>query len=264
MTESLAREGEELTCIWVLAGVLSYRLCDRNYECEACALFHALRGGPISGSEEETDGSSEIAAGSAPDTAVEGRVNSCLSRLIAGCKLHLDRSYSPNHFWLSCQQGREVFLGLDRHILKILYPIDEIVTPRVGLRLKQGEPFGWITRGRIAIPMAAPISGEVKAVNGPYLDAVRARGRIEDPQDWLLRLDAFEPLDAIQGLYRGEEILVWYLRNTRVLKRYLREAVYPKADHELGPTLSAGGAPEPDLEDVLGREQFERLIDEIL
>ena len=33
-------------CIWVDAGVISYRLCPLNYECERCSLHQALIDGP--------------------------------------------------------------------------------------------------------------------------------------------------------------------------------------------------------------------------
>ncbi len=34
-------------CVWVDAGVISYRLCTLNYECERCSLHQALVDGPI-------------------------------------------------------------------------------------------------------------------------------------------------------------------------------------------------------------------------
>jgi glycine cleavage system H lipoate-binding protein len=34
-------------CVWVDAGVLSYRLCTLNYECERCSLHQALTDGPV-------------------------------------------------------------------------------------------------------------------------------------------------------------------------------------------------------------------------
>jgi len=33
-------------CVWVDAGVISYRLCPLNYQCERCSLHHALVDGP--------------------------------------------------------------------------------------------------------------------------------------------------------------------------------------------------------------------------
>ncbi|MCD6161437.1 MAG: glycine cleavage system protein H [candidate division Zixibacteria bacterium] len=34
-------------CVWVDAGVISYRLCTLNYECERCSLHQALVDGPV-------------------------------------------------------------------------------------------------------------------------------------------------------------------------------------------------------------------------
>lgn len=34
-------------CVWVDAGVISYRLCTLNYECERCSLHQALTDGPV-------------------------------------------------------------------------------------------------------------------------------------------------------------------------------------------------------------------------
>lgn len=41
--QHFSASGEPLKCIWMLAGVLTYRLCDRQYDCEHCPLDAALR-----------------------------------------------------------------------------------------------------------------------------------------------------------------------------------------------------------------------------
>jgi hypothetical protein len=35
--------GDPLKCVWMLAGVVDYKLCDRQYDCEHCPLDSALR-----------------------------------------------------------------------------------------------------------------------------------------------------------------------------------------------------------------------------
>jgi hypothetical protein len=36
---------EEQKCIWMMNGSVSYKLCDRNYECESCPFYHAIKNG---------------------------------------------------------------------------------------------------------------------------------------------------------------------------------------------------------------------------
>jgi hypothetical protein len=45
-------------CVWMLSGVLNYRLCDRDLDCEHCPLDRALRGieGPENGRPPAEDG----------------------------------------------------------------------------------------------------------------------------------------------------------------------------------------------------------------
>ncbi len=254
--------GGDLPCIWVQAGVLSYRLCTRDYDCDNCELFHALRGqedpaarAPLRlrqrGLEEESGG-----------TSVDP-VGPYLSRLIAGCQLHLDRCYSPGHFWLKPAPGVGLLAGLDSHIVRILYPIDEIVTPRPGTRLRRGEASGWILRGRLAVPLRMPVTGEIGAVNEAYVESARLHGTPEDEEDWLLRIHHEEAVDSIADLYRGERTLVWFLDKIRVLRHFIRDAVSAETEPELGVTMADGGAWDPNLEKALGRERFEALIDEI-
>ena len=33
---------EELKCVWMTAGVLTYKLCNRGFDCERCLLHQAL------------------------------------------------------------------------------------------------------------------------------------------------------------------------------------------------------------------------------
>lgn len=251
---------EELPCIWVLAGVLSYRLCDRAYDCENCELYYALRG-----NLDDRPGSLPVECASLTGAAAarEDVINSYICRLTAGCDLHLDRQYCPCHFWLYAPEPDQVLVGLDAHVLRVLNPVTDIVLPPPGVWLKRSEPCGWLRRGRISIPLHAPLSGEVEEVNEDLTESLRAEGRLGDGDDWVMRLKPHENLDDVSGLYRGEEVLAWYTKKIQLLKRYLRDALSTSADSVVGMTLNDGGTIALDMEHVLGRGSFEALVDEL-
>lgn len=263
MSQALDTNTRELPCIWMLAGVLSYRLCDRNYDCETCELFHALRGGGQGRFLEARLPAKSRESISPEETALDAAVSSYLSRLTAGCELHLDRPYCPCHFWLRTESGDRVALGLDGHLSRLLYPIDDITLPHVGVRLRRAEPCGWITRGRLALPLNAPISGELQAVNDALLQNVRAHGSLNGGEDWLIRLKAHEDPSLAPGLYRGEQTLIWFLRKLQLLKHHLRESLSTGTAEVAGATLTDGGTLNMNVEHVLGRELFEALVDEL-
>lgn len=254
---------ELMPCIWVNAGILSYRLCDREYDCEGCDLFHALRGGLTppdpAGPGSPTPGQRPADGVASPSDDVDRYF--CV--LLAGCALRIGRYYGPGHLWVSRERADEVVLGLDGHVLRVLRPIDDVQPPRVGTWLRRPEACGWIVRGHRSIPLQAPLAGEVIAVNTGYADAVARPAPAEAGDDWLMRLRPHESPDAVPDLARGEEALVRYLRDLRLIKQALR-AVHEESDRGVvGAALPDGGAPETDLERVLGAGRFETLVGEL-
>lgn len=235
-------------CIWVTAGVLNYRLCDREYDCENCELFHALRGD-----------SGAVVARTVPPVSLctatglepaDRHIGAHLATLLNGCRLDLDRPYRPPHFWLREREDGEVDIGLDPALVRILKPIRRVVTPGEGLVLDRGQSCGWIARQHMAVPLRMPVAGEVTATNPDPLE----------PGAWLFRIRPAESLDDVPEVVRGEAVLAWYMDRIRVLKEYLAAAVCPEDRLGLGTLMADGGAPQPCLEEVLGREAFQALV----
>lgn len=242
-----------LPCVWVLAGVLSYRLCDRDYRCEECELHHALQRHPLP--------ARPLAGLDSPVAEADQGVSDFLCRLLEGCTLHLDRPYTASHFWLVPSSDHEVVLGLDDYIIRVLEPIDEIVSPGVGTWLMRDQPCGWMKRGHIAIPLRLPLSGEVTGFNRVY--ASQPSTQSGEAEDWLFRVRPHEALDSLPGLFRGARALGWHREKLRLLGRYLTEALGSDGVREVGTALADGGAPVHNLEAVIGPQAFQRLVDDL-
>jgi glycine cleavage system H lipoate-binding protein len=246
------RERPESPCVWVTAGVLSYRPCDREFECDACPLYRALRGGEAGVAAVGGD----VPAASADGDDAVGRY---LAALGSGCPLHLDRPCSPDGLWMEREPAGSLRLGLDAFTLRLLQPVDEVLLPHLGVWLRRGAPCAWINRGRLAISVRCPLAGEVVSVH-PH-PAVGAPGSGEDASGrWWLRLDPHEPV-ATAEVYRDETLLAWYLGRVRAVRGHLRAVMAAPAPLAAGRALAAdGGLPERNLEAVLGRERFEALV----
>ncbi len=252
---------EELPCIWVLSGVLSYRLCDRDYECDGCELYHALSG--------EGRASCHRVEGLPPDSghisdaaSPSGQANAHLSHLLAGCRLYLDRPYRPPHFWLTEDGTDRLTVGLDGSLLRMLSPIRRVVSPGPGLCLDRDQPCGWIAREQMAVPLRMPIAGEVVETNAAYAEAGEPC-RLPEGDDWLFRVRPSESLNSVPRLVRGEDTLAWYADRLRAVKRAILASVTLPLESAVGPVMADGGEPQPSLASVLGKQAFEDLIAEI-
>jgi glycine cleavage system H lipoate-binding protein len=265
MSRTPSMEMDEPPCVWVLAGVLNHRPCHRSYACEGCELHRALAGGgeelaqaPGTGAFGWKEAVSPAARGVGGTDRI---VSAYLASLAEGCDLHLDRPYSRGHFWIQTLSPREVLLGYDGHTLRILHPLDEVVLPSPGLGLERGKPLGWLIRGHWAIPLVSPLSGEVQETNQALLGALRSGRSPGSRSPWLIRLEPHEPVEQVPDLLRGNNLLRWYQQKLGLLEEVIRSAMNPGAD--TGPTLNDGGEPNRNLEEVLGPENYERLVERI-
>lgn len=247
------RMASELPCVWVTAGVLSYRPCDREFDCEACPLYQALRGGASAAAAAGTAIGVPAVAG-ADDPAAR-----FLAQLGAGCTLHLDRAYSQEGLWLEAGADGDVRIGLDDYTLRLLQPVDGVVLPRAGVWFQRGAPCAWIDRGRLAIALHCPIACEVlEAHPRPSLAPAGDRGK--EGGSWWFRVRPHEPLAASVGLLRNEALLSWYLGRVRAVHGQLDVVMHPADGRVAGPLLADGGLPATAIEPVLGRERFEALV----
>jgi glycine cleavage system H lipoate-binding protein len=252
----------ELPCVWVTAGVLSYRPCDREFECEGCPLYLALRRG---GTAPEETARPEIPAesgheGLAADAeqAADDPVARYVRELVSQCSVPLDRAYSTDGLWIATEPSGELRIGLDDFTLRLLQPVDDLALPRLGVWLRRGSPCASLHRGRLAIPLRCPIAGEVVAVHPrPALTPVGAGER--PGKRWWFRLAPHESIATAPGVFRHEALLEWYLRRVRAVRDALVAAMEP-VDGVRHPVLADGGQPVPDLEVVLGRARFEQLL----
>ncbi len=250
----------ELPCVWVTAGVLSYRPCERDFACEACPLYQALR--------RDGPGWSQAGGGAASGArpGADDAVARFLTELARGCVLHLDRAYGADGLWVEGVGGgegegegeegggsRELRMGPDEFSLRVLQPVEGLVLPGVGVRLKRGAPCAWVSRGRLAITLRSPIAAEVVAVH-PHPDAEPARRAGRRGERWWLRVRPREtPRSA--GLLVHEALLDWHLGRVRAVREQLEAALAHS-----GVAAADGGAPERDLEAVLGPERYEAVV----
>ncbi|MFI5280033.1 MAG: hypothetical protein ACHQU1_06040 [Gemmatimonadales bacterium] len=253
MSAAPDRTHAELPCVWVSAGVLSYRPCDREYECEGCPLFQALRGGGAGAVRGDGTESAPASSHGAQDP-----VGRYLEALGAGCTLHLDRAYSAEGLWLQSATSGEVEVGLDDYTLRLLQPVDSVVLPRAGVWLSHRAPCAWVNRGRLAIALSCPVAGEVLEVHSRPVLTPPLNGAAAEPR-WWFRLRTHEPVAEAPGLYRNEALLTWFLGRVRAVRGQLGAAMKPQPGMA-GPCLNDGGIPTQDLEMVLGQGRFEALV----
>lgn len=231
-------------CVWMTAGVIAFKLCDRDFECERCPLDLAL------------------GAARAPRApGAPGRLER--ARLV----FPNDREYSPRHVWVAPLDAVRVRCGLDALAARFIGRLHAFVLPAAGTHVRAGEPLGWIVDEDEASPVAAPVDGLVLAAN-PKVRAEPALALTEPyGAGWLVDLARDRrcadpgPRTALHAAREARRLAARDLRAWRRLVSRRGERARDGARvNGVGRTAQDGGRPLRDLRRVLGARRFRRLL----
>jgi len=198
----------EVPCVWMVAGVVSYKLCDRNRDCESCPFDKAMRG------------QRDLASDSAD--------------VVQGLTLPDNLFYHQGHTWVEIEPPRVATVGLDDFAQKLVGNIDKVELPEVGTTLKQGERAWSICAGR-CVDMLSPIDGEVVAVNDKLIESPAAVNENPYGIGWVAKVRPANITSNLKNLLSGDLVKRWMEKEV--------EELFALANRPLGVVLNDGGSP---------------------
>jgi glycine cleavage system H protein len=150
-------------CVWMELGIVSYKICDRNFECETCPLDKGLRGDNRIMNHPNLD--MKKSANSKKEQQLNNlKRDSSFERLL---KMKLDGHYyvHPGHCWIKVINSHSVKIGIDDIVATTLGSIDEVVLPLTGETIRRNASCGQIIQFEHIFSIVSPICGKVKKVN---------------------------------------------------------------------------------------------------
>jgi len=240
---------EPQPCVWAAAGVLSYGLCPRDYDCDACPLHRSLLG---------------LETGVAPSAAESGdalhvRDAAPLGHLRVPLRRRRGVRYHRSHVWLRDEGEGRVRLGLDDLLGRLAEGCDGWRVAGPGERLAIGDRLAHARIGARRIDVASPLAGRVVSRNDAL---VRHPDLLTwSPYDagWLAEIELDASVDRVPGLLHGERATEGWLdaELDRLAQLRSEGRLDAAAGSPVGPTLADGGLPRCSLKDALGAEGLE-------
>jgi glycine cleavage system H protein len=226
-------------CVWMRAKVLTYRVCDRDFDCEHCPLDAALHG---STSREE------------PTVEPNG------ARLFPQ-----DRRFASNHTWVYDLTANTVRVGVDALVAWLLAEATDLALPLVGGHLDYGDLLGTLSTGGEQLKIPAPVAGRVTARNEAALACPQLVVAAPFRAGWLLELALDPGTQEAQTsrLLRGPEMERLSRGHMHRFYRHL-DAVLDGRQSPVGATLADGGTLLADPRTILGPPRYLALVQELL
>lgn len=233
--ESTLLPRRALPCVWMTAGLVAYKLCDREFDCEHCPFDVALQGGPQRSEEQPGE-----------------KIRS------ARWEFRDDRRYHSCHGWVMSLSKTSVRYGVDVFAGRLLDHVTSVVLPPIGNHLLQGRPACWMMDESELIPLCAPITGTVLRRNSEVQQNPSLVTTSPYDDGWLLEVQSDTGLDEYPDLISAEELRE---RTAHQLKKLQERGLHrPSTEAELGPTLADGGEPVDDLRRKLSTRRYHRLV----
>ncbi len=76
-----------------------------------------------------------------------------------------DRLYTVEHIWVKPLQGSLVALGVSDKLQLLMVRVTELLLPKKGETITQGDSFGYAEGDKLSCDLIAPVSGKVYQVN---------------------------------------------------------------------------------------------------
>jgi glycine cleavage system H protein len=263
----------ETPCIWMLAGVLTCWLCDRNLECENCPLDAALRHEAERKSAPDAVNprrlSMQAPALVSPKDPAEERSPSAtgpsLEELLTADldTLAAEGMYARDHMWAQATEDGLVRVGLDPFAARVVGRMRCVVLAPVGTRLRKGHPCAWLDLPGGTLTLLAPVSGQVLQCNEDL--ARRTDVEVRDPfgSEWLLLLQPFRIRTESRELMRAQHFAPLVQQDFTAWQREVQQALQNDAT-PLGQTLADGGRSVHSLAELLGPRGVHRLASRFL
>ena len=283
-------------CIWMKGGVINYRQCDNDFDCNSCPFDKSMRKAMgvdknqaseaiapqwVAFLQEKYDGTSRPCRHAltgridAPKICTQNyecyhcafdqmlddmdlvrEVDPPVYQVVSGYKMAEGFYYHMGHSWARFEHGGRVKVGLDDFMVKVFGQADTLALPPLGEDLKQNQAGWTFSRNGYEAAVLAPITGTVLAVN----QNAREHPEIilEDPfhTGWLLMLEPVMPKRNLRGLYFDKESHAWM--ETEV------QALLGLMGPEYERLAATGGQPVTDLFGHFPEIGWDRLVNRFL
>ena len=251
-------------CIWMTAGVISFKLCPFDYDCEHCDLDKAMR------SQVKSRKISSRARKSKSERLVQLEKGSGLrkdsekpppfftfsaGKEVKGLYLH------SSHLWAKHIQDQMWKVGVDELLAYTLPPPVKLEWNGLDKNLVQEQVFGKILTQAGTVFLIAPLSGRLSQTNSRLVQEPELLQKDPYGEGWLADIEWIEDRSELQRFHtgnRGKRFLDEEAQHLKFLLKHRGVEV-----DQIGETLPDGGANIRYLHQVLPGKVCLRLAVEL-
>ncbi|MEW6200444.1 MAG: glycine cleavage system protein H [bacterium] len=229
-------------CRYMLAGLVSYKICSNSYECSRCEYDQMM---------EEM-----LQKISTSSFAQKRKSAAAKKHTVAGYLMPLDLYYHKGHLWVKANETGSVTVGLDDFAQKLIGPCTYVNLPKPGTIVKAGEVVWQLRCGDRVADALSPIDGIIAAVNKDVVEKPELLNKSPYTGGWLFAIDPADTEKWNEGLMNDECAEKWLEGES--------ERLHEMVSAGIGVSLSDGGYPATDVFGDLGASEWKSRVESFL
>jgi glycine cleavage system H protein len=278
MAENLSKQNGKSTnrvnpegasnCIWVDAGLVSYKLCDRDFECEDCQFDQVMRqesrrgSKTPPGSKSLANGEESFASSSTYRDALTTIVRGLLSSSVSSTLL-ADRRYSKNHLWIKKTDENNYRVGLDKYVVSLFSNTWSLILPQTGTVSRRGAPLSWIILEDGTVVVRSPIAGKVLKSNFQLRESPSLLNSDPYGSGWICEVSEVEGRNVESCSLDDSAARTFYDNQFLELENTIVSDLEHRSDY-VGMTMMDGGTKLKSLNDILGPKKYVSILKKLL
>lgn len=219
---------EALKCIWMGAGVVDYKLCSLNFDCENCPFDRVIRGVGIRETLEPGD---EL-----------------------GFRLNHSVFYHPAHVWVRVEEEGKVRVGLDDFAQKLAGRVYLTQLPGPGSETQPDRSCWAITHALGQTQLCAGVRGKIVCKNERLEQLPSLINTDPYGEGWAFVLEPENLQETLKSLVYGKEARNWYSHEIHELRTMLGES------HGMDLTIQDGGVLAPNWRDSVNEAMIHKFL----
>jgi glycine cleavage system H lipoate-binding protein len=248
------------------AGLVNYKLCDKNFECDVCPFerimrsqYHPFSERAVVQSDVETP---HVAAHDASEKLFTTIIHQLIDPLVK-TPLPDDRLYFSNHTWMQQLDNGTYRIGINKFLGHLLQPIMGAVVVNPSSRIEKDSPFAWFIRDSETFAIHASIPGTAVESNGML--SSKPTLATSDPYDhgWVLTMRPHSEHEEVSRSYSAEEFRIRLNHDVHKVEMLLNSTL-SRHRKEIGTSMFDGGVRIETIEQFIGEKRYIQLLFRLL
>lgn len=240
------------------AGLVDYKLCDKNFDCESCPFdvimkkqYHPFAERAVMQSEKAVSDFSQM------------NIIERLTEQIRNADFPDDRLYFSNHTWMKKMEGEEFQIGIDAFLATLLHPINSAIFVNPSSRIANDSPCAWVIHDNQTFTLHNPLPGTVRTINAALTSKPGMMSTDCYEQGWVLTITAQENALNVPRCYTSDEFRSLVDTDLHRIESIMHQSL--KRHYSLvGSTMYDGGARVDTIEQFIGEKRYTQMISRLI